>query len=190
MGMNGESKTDHKASPDVALLPPGSGLLFGRLSRRHLHCSSVWPTPELIKLSKSLKTWAVSFLLIIMKWLAREAALSISACCFKRRFSEQSQSIPTEVEWEKTKEDAGCSTHAGLSPDPFTRSPFVLFPPQSVNFWYVLVMNDEHTERRQLPFLLLGWGLPALAGVLLVAVLRGLRRQSMRQIYGLVHGDL
>ncbi|XP_033623594.1 adhesion G-protein coupled receptor V1 [Fukomys damarensis] len=61
---------------------------------------------------------------------------------------------------------------------------------QSVNFWYVLVLSDEHTERRCLRFLLLGWGLPAPVVILLVLVLRGLGRRSMAQTYGLVHGDL
>uniref|UniRef100_A0A8C2V5X0 G-protein coupled receptors family 2 profile 2 domain-containing protein n=2 Tax=Chinchilla lanigera TaxID=34839 RepID=A0A8C2V5X0_CHILA len=61
---------------------------------------------------------------------------------------------------------------------------------QSVNFWYVLVMSDEHTERRSLLLLLLGWGLPSLVVILLIVVLRGVHHQSMPQIYGLVHGDL
>ncbi|XP_039767131.1 adhesion G-protein coupled receptor V1 [Ornithorhynchus anatinus] len=61
---------------------------------------------------------------------------------------------------------------------------------QAVNFWYVLVMNDEHTERRYLPFLLLSWGLPAFVVILLLIVLRGIYHHSMSQIYGLIHGDL
>ncbi|XP_054434571.1 adhesion G-protein coupled receptor V1 [Pteronotus mesoamericanus] len=61
---------------------------------------------------------------------------------------------------------------------------------QSVNFWYVLVMNDEHTERRYLLFFLLSWGLPAFVVTLLIVILRGIYHQSMPQIYGLVHGDL
>ncbi|KAM9694992.1 adhesion G-protein coupled receptor V1 [Trichechus inunguis] len=61
---------------------------------------------------------------------------------------------------------------------------------QSVNFWYVLVMNDEHTERRYLLFFLLSWGLPAFVVILLIAILRGIYHQSMPQIYGLIHGDL
>uniref|UniRef100_A0A8C6CK89 Adhesion G protein-coupled receptor V1 n=1 Tax=Moschus moschiferus TaxID=68415 RepID=A0A8C6CK89_MOSMO len=61
---------------------------------------------------------------------------------------------------------------------------------QSVNFWYVLVMNDEHTERRYLLFLLLSWGLPALVVILLIVILRAVYHQSMPQIYGLIHGDL
>ncbi|XP_069912554.1 adhesion G-protein coupled receptor V1 [Oryctolagus cuniculus] len=61
---------------------------------------------------------------------------------------------------------------------------------QSVNFWYVLVMNDEHTERRHLLFFLLSWGLPGFVVILLIVVLRGIYHQDMTQIYGLVHGDL
>ncbi|XP_058512174.1 adhesion G-protein coupled receptor V1 [Ochotona princeps] len=61
---------------------------------------------------------------------------------------------------------------------------------QSVNFWYVLVMNDEHTERRYLLFFLLSWGLPSLVVVLLIVILRGIYHLSMAQIYGLIHGDL
>ncbi|XP_040304705.1 adhesion G-protein coupled receptor V1 isoform X5 [Herpailurus yagouaroundi] len=61
---------------------------------------------------------------------------------------------------------------------------------QSVNFWYVLVMNDEHSERRYLLFFLLSWGLPAFVVILLIVILRGIYHQSMPQIYGLIHGDL
>ncbi|XP_058384943.1 adhesion G-protein coupled receptor V1 [Diceros bicornis minor] len=61
---------------------------------------------------------------------------------------------------------------------------------QSVNFWYVLVMNDEHTERRYLLFFLLSWGLPAFVVILLIVILKGIYRQSMPQIYGLIHSDL
>ncbi|XP_060091685.1 adhesion G-protein coupled receptor V1 isoform X3 [Heteronotia binoei] len=61
---------------------------------------------------------------------------------------------------------------------------------QAVNFWYVLVMNDEHTERRYLMFFLLGWGLPAVVVILLLIILRGIYHQNMSQIYGLIHNDL
>ncbi|XP_048187347.1 adhesion G-protein coupled receptor V1 [Perognathus longimembris pacificus] len=61
---------------------------------------------------------------------------------------------------------------------------------QSVNFWYVLVMNDEHTERRYLLFFLLSWGLPSFVVILLIIILRGIYHQNMPQIYGLVHGDM
>ncbi|KAM6225436.1 adhesion G-protein coupled receptor V1 [Rhynchocyon petersi] len=61
---------------------------------------------------------------------------------------------------------------------------------QSVNFWYVLVMNDEHTERRYLLFFLLSWGLPAFVVILLIVILKGIYHQNMPQIYGLIHGDL
>uniref|UniRef100_A0A8C7EBG5 Adhesion G-protein coupled receptor V1 n=1 Tax=Nothoprocta perdicaria TaxID=30464 RepID=A0A8C7EBG5_NOTPE len=61
---------------------------------------------------------------------------------------------------------------------------------QAVNFWYVLVMNDEHTERRYLLYFLLSWGLPAFVVILLLIILRGIYHQSTAQIYGLVYNDL
>ncbi|KAF4804093.1 G-protein coupled receptor [Turdus rufiventris] len=61
---------------------------------------------------------------------------------------------------------------------------------QAVNFWYVLVMNDEHTERRYLLYSLLSWGLPAFVFILLLIILRGIYQHSTAQIYGLVYGDL
>ncbi|XP_032062639.1 adhesion G-protein coupled receptor V1 [Aythya fuligula] len=61
---------------------------------------------------------------------------------------------------------------------------------QAVNFWYVLVMNDEHTERRYLLYFLLSWGLPAFIVILLLIILRGIYHHSTAQIYGLVYSDL
>uniref|UniRef100_A0ABM5FTD0 Adhesion G-protein coupled receptor V1 isoform X1 n=1 Tax=Pogona vitticeps TaxID=103695 RepID=A0ABM5FTD0_9SAUR len=61
---------------------------------------------------------------------------------------------------------------------------------QAVNFWYVLVMNDEHTDQRYLMFFLLGWGLPAFVVILLLIILRGIYHHSLSQIYGLVYHDL
>uniref|UniRef100_A0A672JI01 Adhesion G-protein coupled receptor V1 n=1 Tax=Salarias fasciatus TaxID=181472 RepID=A0A672JI01_SALFA len=61
---------------------------------------------------------------------------------------------------------------------------------QAVNFWQVLVMNDEHTERRYLLYFLLGWGLPALVITVLVTVLLGGLDWSLYEVYGLVQGDV
>ncbi|XP_030367415.1 adhesion G-protein coupled receptor V1 [Strigops habroptila] len=61
---------------------------------------------------------------------------------------------------------------------------------QAVNFWYVLVMNDEHTERRYLLYFLLSWGLPAFVVILLLIILRGIYHHSTAQVYGLVYSDL
>uniref|UniRef100_A0A3Q3GBS3 Adhesion G-protein coupled receptor V1 n=1 Tax=Labrus bergylta TaxID=56723 RepID=A0A3Q3GBS3_9LABR len=62
--------------------------------------------------------------------------------------------------------------------------------PQAVNFWQVLVMNDEHTERRYLLYFLLGWGLPALVIIVLVVVLLGGFGWTIHAVYGLVQGDV
>ncbi|XP_061673206.1 adhesion G-protein coupled receptor V1 isoform X2 [Syngnathoides biaculeatus] len=61
---------------------------------------------------------------------------------------------------------------------------------QAVNFWQVLVMNDEHTERRYLLYFLLGWGLPALVIIILVIVLLGGFDWNIHAVYGLVQGDV
>ncbi|XP_062238571.1 adhesion G-protein coupled receptor V1 [Platichthys flesus] len=61
---------------------------------------------------------------------------------------------------------------------------------QAVNFWQVLVMNDEHTERRHLLYFLLGWGLPALVIIVLVIVLLGGFGWTIHAVYGLVQGDV
>ncbi|XP_067838274.1 adhesion G-protein coupled receptor V1 [Heptranchias perlo] len=61
---------------------------------------------------------------------------------------------------------------------------------QSVNFWQVLVMNDEHTDRRYLLFFILSWGLPAFVVALLVIILRGAYHWTMQEVYGTVYGDV
>uniref|UniRef100_A0A3P8WCF8 Adhesion G-protein coupled receptor V1 n=1 Tax=Cynoglossus semilaevis TaxID=244447 RepID=A0A3P8WCF8_CYNSE len=61
---------------------------------------------------------------------------------------------------------------------------------QAVNFWQVLVMNDEHTERRYLLYFLLGWGLPAVVIIILVIVLLGGFGWTIHAAYGLVQGDV
>ncbi|XP_037536594.1 adhesion G-protein coupled receptor V1 [Nematolebias whitei] len=72
----------------------------------------------------------------------------------------------------------------------FYLSQFVWMLMQAVNFWQVLVMNDEHTERRYLFYFLLGWGLPALAIIVLVIVLLGGFGWNIHAVYGLVQGDV
>ncbi|XP_053330924.1 adhesion G-protein coupled receptor V1 [Spea bombifrons] len=67
---------------------------------------------------------------------------------------------------------------------------FVWMLIQAVNFWYILVMNDEHAERRHLMFFVLGWGLPAVVVILHLVILKSLYHKNMAEIYGLVHGDM
>ncbi|XP_075069096.1 adhesion G-protein coupled receptor V1 [Mixophyes fleayi] len=61
---------------------------------------------------------------------------------------------------------------------------------QAINFWYVLVMNDEHADRRNLIFFILGWGLPAVVVALHIVILKSIYHKKMEDIYGLVHGDM
>lgn len=71
-----------------------------------------------------------------------------------------------------------------------TQAVFLKLCPQAVNFWQVLVMNDEHTERRYLLYFLLGWGLPAVVIIVLVIVLLGGFGWTIHTVYGLVQGDV
>ncbi|KAM3940659.1 adhesion G-protein coupled receptor V1 isoform 2-T2 [Leptodactylus fuscus] len=72
----------------------------------------------------------------------------------------------------------------------FYLSQFVWMLIEAVNFWYVLVMNDEHPERRHLIFFVVGWGLPAVVVVLHLVILKSIYHKKITEIYGLVHGDM
>ncbi|XP_068617051.1 adhesion G-protein coupled receptor V1 [Brachionichthys hirsutus] len=72
----------------------------------------------------------------------------------------------------------------------FYLSQFFWMLVQGVNFWQVLVMNDEHTERRYLLYFLFGWGLPGLVIIFLVIVLLGIQGWKIHSVYGLVQGDV
>ncbi|KAM6965415.1 adhesion G-protein coupled receptor V1 [Aplochiton taeniatus] len=85
--------------------------------------------------------------------------------------------------------EESCAT-LGLFTHYFHLSQFSWMLIQAVNFWQVLVMNDEHTERRHLLYFLLGWGLPAVVIILLVIVLLGGYGWSIHTVYGLVQGDV
>lgn len=83
----------------------------------------------------------------------------------------------------------GCAGLAAIT-HYFYLSQFFWMFIQAVNFWYILVMNDEHAEKRHLIFFILGWGLPAVVVVLHLVILKSLYHKSMTDIYGLVHGDM
>ncbi|OCU02316.1 adhesion G-protein coupled receptor V1 [Xenopus laevis] len=85
--------------------------------------------------------------------------------------------------------DESCSALASVTHF-FYLSQFIWMLIQAVNFWYVLVMNDENAERRHLIFFLVGWGLPAVVVILQLVILRSIYHKSLPEIYGLVHGDM
>nr|XP_006010253.1 PREDICTED: G-protein coupled receptor 98-like [Latimeria chalumnae] len=72
----------------------------------------------------------------------------------------------------------------------FYLSQFSLMLVQAVNFWHVLVMNNEHTDRRYLEICILSWGLPLFVVLLLIAILRGGYHWDNSDIYGTVYGDV
>ncbi|XP_035235780.1 adhesion G-protein coupled receptor V1 isoform X2 [Anguilla anguilla] len=85
--------------------------------------------------------------------------------------------------------DDSCAA-LGLFSHYFHLSQFTWMLLQAVNFWQVLVMNDEHTERRYLLYFLLSWGLPALVIIVLVIVLLGGYDWKIHSVYNLVNGDV
>ncbi|KAM4808264.1 adhesion G-protein coupled receptor V1 [Rhinophrynus dorsalis] len=85
--------------------------------------------------------------------------------------------------------DESCSGLASIT-HYFFLSQFVWMLIQAVNFWYVLVMNDENAENRHLIFFIIGWGLPAVVVILHLVILKSIYHKSMTEIYGLVHGDM
>ncbi|KAK7934133.1 hypothetical protein WMY93_005029 [Mugilogobius chulae] len=85
--------------------------------------------------------------------------------------------------------DDGCSALA-LFTHYFYLSQFFWMFIQAVNFWQVLVMNDENTERIYLLYFLLGWGLPSLVIIILVIVLLGGFGWTIHATYGLVLEDV
>uniref|UniRef100_A0A3P8TGE6 Adhesion G-protein coupled receptor V1 n=1 Tax=Amphiprion percula TaxID=161767 RepID=A0A3P8TGE6_AMPPE len=72
----------------------------------------------------------------------------------------------------------------------FHLSQFFWMLVQAVNFWQVLVMNDEHTDRLYLLYFVLGWGLPGLVIIVLVIVLLGGYGWTIYAVYGQVQGDV
>ncbi|XP_075449203.1 adhesion G-protein coupled receptor V1 isoform X3 [Ascaphus truei] len=85
--------------------------------------------------------------------------------------------------------DESCSVLASVT-HYFYLCQFIWMLIQAVNFWYVLVMNDENADRRHLIFFVLGWGLPAVVVILHFVMLKSIYHKSMAEIYGLVHGDM
>ncbi|KAH3717902.1 hypothetical protein DPMN_060698 [Dreissena polymorpha] len=61
---------------------------------------------------------------------------------------------------------------------------------QAFNFWKILIMNDEHTERKYVIFFLLGWGFP----VVIVAVFYVVTFNVYKYVYdlplGFIYGDV
>lgn len=129
--------------------------------------------------------------------LSSSNPLSSSPLHFSQTFPPYSSSSHTLSTSPPPAPPPSPLSHSSLFPLPspllFPSLPLHLpFPTlsQAVNFWQVLVMNDEHTERRYLVYLLLGWGLPALVIIILVIVLLGGFGWTIHSVYGLVHEDV
>ncbi|XP_048584248.1 adhesion G-protein coupled receptor V1 isoform X2 [Nematostella vectensis] len=63
---------------------------------------------------------------------------------------------------------------------------------QGWNLWRILVLNDEHTDRKYVLFFLLGWGMPVVVIVLYIVVAQAAFSWPFTDMYGDVHqnGDM
>jgi len=61
---------------------------------------------------------------------------------------------------------------------------------QAINFWKILVMNDEHTERKYVLFFLLGWGSPVVVIAVFYVVTFNLYRYVYSLPYDTIYGDV
>ncbi|KAL8615958.1 hypothetical protein ACOMHN_034634 [Nucella lapillus] len=61
---------------------------------------------------------------------------------------------------------------------------------QSVNFWNILVMNDEHTERKYIVYFLLGWGFPLVYIAAFYAVMFNVYKYTTELAVDRIYGDV
>ncbi|XP_057301693.1 adhesion G-protein coupled receptor V1-like isoform X2 [Hydractinia symbiolongicarpus] len=60
---------------------------------------------------------------------------------------------------------------------------------QACNLWRILVMNDEHSYRKSIPFFLIGWGAPVIIIITYVFVTHAVWDWKFTKMYGDVHGN-
>ncbi|KAL4228132.1 hypothetical protein ACF0H5_013567 [Mactra antiquata] len=61
---------------------------------------------------------------------------------------------------------------------------------QALNFWKILVLNDEHTDRKYVLFFLLGWGLPVVMVAIFYVVTFNLYRFVYDMPFDFIYGDV
>ncbi|XP_052793587.1 adhesion G-protein coupled receptor V1-like [Mya arenaria] len=61
---------------------------------------------------------------------------------------------------------------------------------QAINFWKILIMNDEHTDRKYVLFFLLGWGLPVVIVAAFYTVTFNLYKYVYDMPYDFIYGDI
>ncbi|KAI0227314.1 Adhesion G-protein coupled receptor V1 [Lamellibrachia satsuma] len=72
----------------------------------------------------------------------------------------------------------------------FFLAQFTWMMTQAVNFWKILVLNDEHTERKYVFYFLIGWGLPAVTVAIFYVVTYSVYRFGTSLSPDLIYGDV
>ncbi|KAL3865787.1 hypothetical protein ACJMK2_043142 [Sinanodonta woodiana] len=97
---------------------------------------------------------------------------------------------PTEILVYTLSQNNYRCTVMGLFFHYFFLAQFTWIMTQAVNLWKILVMNDEHTDRKYILFFLLGWGLPGVILAVFYAVTYNVYRYIYSLPYDFVYGDV
>ncbi|XP_066273052.1 adhesion G-protein coupled receptor V1-like isoform X1 [Branchiostoma lanceolatum] len=85
--------------------------------------------------------------------------------------------------------DQGSCAALGIVLHYFFLAQFTWMFIQAVNFYRILVMNDEHTENKYMLFFVLGWGLPVLVVGVFIIVVFAVWQWDITTLYADVHGN-
>ncbi|XP_035665839.1 adhesion G-protein coupled receptor V1-like [Branchiostoma floridae] len=85
--------------------------------------------------------------------------------------------------------DQGSCAALGIVLHYFFLAQFTWMFIQAINFYRILVMNDEHTENKYMLFFVLGWGLPVLVVGVFIIVVFAVWQWDITTLYGDVHGN-
>ncbi|XP_074651666.1 adhesion G-protein coupled receptor V1-like [Tubulanus polymorphus] len=74
----------------------------------------------------------------------------------------------------------------GLFSHYFFLAQFTWLFAQALNFWKILVLNDEHTDRKYILYILIGWGLP----IIIIAIFYAISFSVYRYVYSVPVTDI
>ncbi|KAK7486836.1 hypothetical protein BaRGS_00021983 [Batillaria attramentaria] len=97
---------------------------------------------------------------------------------------------PSEILVANTSVDNYRCIVMGLFLHYFFLAQFTWIMVQAVNFWKILVTNDEHTERNFIVFFLLGWGVPLVAVAIFYAVTFNVYKYHTDLHVDFIYGDV
>ncbi|KAK7116621.1 hypothetical protein V1264_002272 [Littorina saxatilis] len=97
---------------------------------------------------------------------------------------------PTDILTPSAREDNYRCIVMGLFLHYFFLAQFMWIVVQSINFWQILIMNDEHTEQRYVIFFVLGWGLPLVFVALFYAVAFNVYKYETDLPVDYIYGDV